>query len=184
VVAVSFALIHAWAETAGFTTPIEPYPDVPFYKYESKDPFAYLQRRFNNAYIDYPEEGMFEDWAIPIMKSAFELPTFVTFCAKLMHNDTPLRIDLPAFNVGLSTRVSEISQTRLLDPPPRRIEEVLQILQTEYGGPDLYNVYLVRADQEARLPVSDVATLYEPLVEKELKIQLISTRRNRRIRYG
>ncbi len=177
-----FSLIHAWTETAGFTTPIEPYPDVPLFKYESKDPAAYVRRRFVNAYNDYDREQDFEEWAIPVMKDFFQIPTFVTFCAKLAHNDTPMRIDMPAFSVGLPTRISQISSSRLLDPPPNRVTEVLGTLRGEYGGLELYNVYLVKADQEARLPMTDVRTLYEPLVEKELKIPLTPKRRDRRVR--
>ncbi len=178
-----FALIQAWTDTAGYTTPIEPYPDVPLFKYESKDPAAYVRRRFILAYDDYQREEEFEKWAIPVMKETFRLPTFVTFCAKLAHNDTPIRIDMPAFNAGLPTRISEITASRLLDPSPSRVIEVLETLRGEYGGPELYNVYLVRADQEARLPDSDVTTLYEPLVEKELKLSLTLKRRDRRTRY-
>ncbi|MFW9935347.1 MAG: DNA double-strand break repair nuclease NurA [Candidatus Thorarchaeota archaeon] len=177
-----FSLIHAWTETAGYTTPIEPYPDVPLFKYESKDPAAYVRRRFVNAYNDYDHEDEFEKWAIPVMQNVFQIPTFVTFCAKFAYNDTPLRIDLPAFSAGLPTRISQISSSRLLDPPPARVTEILRILRGEYGGLELYNAYLVKADQEARLPTSDVRTLYEPLIEKELKIPLIPKRRERRVR--
>lgn len=176
-------LIHAWTETVGYTTPIEPYPDVPFYRYESKDPAAFVRRRFINVYDHLEDADIFEEWAIPIMRRVFQFPTFVTFCTKLAYNDIPLRIDLPAFNAGLPTRVTDLSESRLLDPPPKRVEEVLQMLQASYGGQDLYNVYLVRVDQEARLPKSDVTSLYEPLVEKELKTPLILKRRDRRVRY-
>jgi hypothetical protein len=177
-----FSLIHAWTETAGYTTPIEPYPDVPLFKYESRDPAAYVRRRFATAFDDYEREEDFEQWAIPVMKKFFQIPTFVTFCAKLAYNDTPLRIDMPAFSAGLPTRLSQITSTRLLDPPPTRVTEVLSNLRGEYGGLELYNVYLVKADQQARLPMNDVRTLYEPLIEKELKIPLIPKRRDRRIR--
>ncbi|MFX1576758.1 MAG: DNA double-strand break repair nuclease NurA [Promethearchaeota archaeon] len=177
-----FSLIQAWTETAGYTTPIEPYPDVPLFKYESKDPAAYVRRRFVNAYNDYDHEDEFEKWAVPVMQNVFQIPTFVTFCTKFAYNDTPLRIDLPAFNAGLPTRISQISSSRLLDPPPARVIEILRILRGEYGGLELYNAYLVNADQEARLPTRDVRTLYEPLIEKELKIPLIPKRRERRVR--
>lgn len=179
-----FALLYAWAKTTGYTTPIEPYPDIPLYKYEAKDPLRYVQRRFAEAIADYPgKEDTFEKWAQTIMQKAFHLPTFMTFCAKLAHNDTPLRVDVPAYNIGLPTRVSDISESRRLDPLPNRMEDVLQLLQAQYGGLDQYNVWLIRADQEARLPTRDVTTLYEPLVEKELKTSLTPTRRNRRARY-
>ncbi len=177
-----FSLIHAWTETAGYTTPIEPYPAVPLFKYESKDPAAYVRRRFASAYNDYEREEDFEKWAIPVMKEFFQIPTFVTFCTKLRYNDTPLRIDMPAFNIGLPTRLSQINSSRLLDPPPSRVTDVLGNLQGQYGGLELYNVYLVKADQQARLPMQDVRTLYEPLIEKELKIPLTPKRRDRRIR--
>ncbi len=179
-----FSLIRAWTETTGYTTPIEPYPDVPLFKYESKKPLAYVRRRFVSAYDDYERAEDFEKWAIPVMKDFFQIPTFVTFCAKFAYNDTPMRIDMPAFNAGLPTRISQISVSRLLDPPPPRVTRVLGTLRGEYGGRELYNVYLVKADQEARLPMSDVRTLYEPLVEKELKILLTPKRRDRRIRHA
>jgi hypothetical protein len=179
-----FHLITAWAETAGYTTPIEPYPDVPLFKYESKNPADYVRRRFVNAYNDFKHEEDFEKWAIPVMKDTFQLPTFVTVCAKFAHNDTPLRIDVPAFSIGLPTRLSQISSSRMLSPPPQKILDILETVRGEYGGPELYNVYLVRADQEARLPVNDVTTLYEPLVEKELKLSLIPRRRDRRVRHA
>ncbi len=179
-----FALIHAWGETAGYTTPIEPYPDVPLFKYESKNPADYVQRRFANVYVDYQSDEDFEKWAVPVMKDTFQLPTFVTVCAKLAHNDTPMRIDMPAFNVGIPTRLSQVSASRMLDPPPSRVQTILETLLGEYGGPELYNVFLVHADREARLPLKDVTTLYEPLVEKELKISLIPRRRERRLRHG
>jgi hypothetical protein len=179
-----FSLIHPWTETAGYTTPIEPYPDVPLFKYESKDPTAYVRRRFVDAYNDYDREEAFEEWAIPVMKDFFQMPTFVTFCAKFSYNDTPMRIDMPAFSAGLPTRISQMSSSRLLDPPPTRVNEVLGTLRGEYGGLELYNVYLVKADQEARLPMSDVRKLYEPLIEKELKIPLTLKRRERRVRHA
>jgi hypothetical protein len=179
-----FHLITAWAETAGYTTPIEPYPDVPLFKYESKNPADYVRRRFVNAYNDYENEEEFEQWAFPVMKNTFQLPTFVTICAKLAHNDTPLRVDMPAFSIGLPTRLSQVSSSRMLSPPPQKVLDILQTVRGQYGGPELYNVYLVRADQEARLPVNDVTTLYEPLVEKELKLSLIPRRRDRRFRYA
>lgn len=179
-----FTLI-SWAKTAGYTTPIEPYPDVPFYKYRAKDLRAYVQRRFDDALADYPgREEEFLTWAHGVLQEAFRLPAIVTLCAKLAHNDTPLRVDVPAYNVGLPTTLSELSESQRLDPPPARIEDILQFLGTGYGGPDLYNVWLVRADQEARLPETDFTTLYEPLVEKELKLALVPTRRNRRARYA
>ncbi|MFX0168880.1 MAG: DNA double-strand break repair nuclease NurA [Candidatus Hodarchaeota archaeon] len=178
-----FHLINAWAKTTGFSTPIEPYPDVPLFKYESKNPADYVRRRFVNAYNDYEHEEDFEKWAIPVMQDTFQLPTFVTICTKLAHNDTPLRVDVPAFSVGLPTRLSQVSSSRMLDPTPQRVIDILEILRSEYGGRELYNVYLVRADQEARLPIKDVTTLYEPLVEKELKIPLVPRRRDRRISY-
>jgi hypothetical protein len=93
-----------------------------------------------------------------------------------------MRIDVPAFSVGLPTRLSQINSSRLLSPPPKRVTEVISNLRGQYGGLELYNVYLVKADQQARLPVKDVRTLYEPLVEKELKIPLTPKRRERRIR--
>jgi hypothetical protein len=176
-----FALIFAWTKTKGFATPIQPYPDVPFYKYEAKRPKEYVQRRFAIASFDYSGSyDEFTTWAVEAMQKAFHLPTFITFCAKLLHNDTPMRIDLPAFNVGLPQRVSEISKSTRLKPIPQRIETILQILQSDYGGQDLYNVWLVHADKEARLPERDVTSLYEPLIQKELKIQLIPTRGDRR----
>ena len=91
---------------------------------------------------------------------------------------------MPAFSVGLPTRLSQVSASRMLDPPPSRVQTILQTLLGEYGGPELYNVFLVHADREARLPLKDVTTLYEPLVEKELKISLIPRRRERRLRHG
>jgi hypothetical protein len=180
-----FALIFPWAKTAGYTTPIEPYPDVPFYKYRAKDLHAYVQRRFDDALADYHgREQEFETWAYDVLQKPFRFPAIVTFCVKLAHNDTPLRVDVPAYNVGLPTTLSELSESQRLDPPPVRVEDILRFLRTGYGGPDLYNVWLVRADQEARLPESDFTTLYEPLVEKELKLPLVPTRRNRRARYA
>ncbi len=180
-----FALINAWAKKIkGYTTPVEPYPDMPLFKYESKNPADYVRRRFAIAYNEYETEEEFEKWAIPVMQDTFHLPTFVTFCAKLAHNDTPIRVDMPAFNVGLPTRISELSSSKMLNPPPERIIKVLQILQSQYGGPELYNAYLTRADKEARFPISDVKTLYEPLIEKELKMPLIPRRRERRIHHA
>ena len=180
-----FALIFPWAKTAGYTTPIEPYPGVPFYKYRAKDLRAYVQRRFDDALADYHgREQEFETWAYDVLQKPFHFPAIVTLCIKLAHNDTPLRLDVPAYNVGLPTTLSELSQSQRLDPPPARVEDILRFLRTGYGGPDLYNVWLVHADQEARLPESDFTTLYEPLVEKELKLPLVPTRRNRRARYA
>jgi hypothetical protein len=174
----------AWAKTAGYTTLVEPYPDVPFYKYKTKDLRAYVQRRFDGALIDYPgREEEFLTWACGVLQDAFRLPAIATLCVKFAHNDLPLRVDVPGYNVGLPTTLSELSQSQRLDPPPARVEEILQFLQTGYGGADLYNVWLVRADQEARLPETDFTTLYEPLVEKELKLPLRPTRRNRRARH-
>jgi hypothetical protein len=178
-----FSLISAWAETAGYTTPIAPFPDVPLFKYEAKNPRDYALRRFASASADHPgEEDAFEEWAVKVMEKVFSLPAFVTVCVKLSFNDTPLRIDIPASTLGLSERMTDLREPKILDPPPDKLMQALSLLQAEYGGLDLYNVWLVQADQEARLPDRDVTNLYEPLIEKELRISLSPLRRNRRTR--
>ena len=178
-----FSLISAWAETSGYTTPIEPHPDVPLFKYEAKNPRDYALRRFANATTDHPgEEDAFEEWSVKVMEKVFSLPAFVTVCVKLAHNDTPLRIDIPASTIGLPDRLIDLKEPKRLDPPPEKLLQALSLLQAEYGGLDLYNVWLVQADQEARLPDRDVTNLYEPLIEKELRISLSPLRRERRVR--
>ncbi len=178
-----FSLISAWAETPGYTTPIEPHPDVPLFKYEAKNPRDYALRRFASASGDHPgEEDAFEEWSVKVMEKVFGLPAFVTVCVKLAPNDTPLRIDVPASTIGLPDRLIDLKEPKRLDPPPEKLMQALALLQAEYGGLDLYNVWLVQADQEARLPVRDVTNLYEPLIEKELRISLSPLRRDRRIR--
>jgi hypothetical protein len=133
--------------------------------------------------MDHPgEEDAFEEWAIKVMEKVFGLPAFVTVCVKLAPNDTPLRIDIPASALGLPDRVIDLKEPKRLDPPPEKLMQALELLQLEYGGLDLYNVWLVQADQEARLPVRDVTNLYEPLIEKELRISLSPLRRDRRAR--
>ncbi|MFX1474731.1 MAG: DNA double-strand break repair nuclease NurA [Promethearchaeota archaeon] len=178
-----FSLISAWAETSGYTTPIEPFPDVPLFKYEAKNPRDYALRRFASASADHPgEEDAFEEWAVKVMEKVFGLPAFVTVCVKLSFQDTPLRIDVPASTLGLPDRMTDLKEPKILDPPPDKLMQALALLQAEYGGLDLYNVWLVQADQEARLPERDVTNLYEPLIEKELRISLSPLRRERRAR--
>jgi len=183
-----FALVEAWAETAGYTLPVELYPDVPLFTYDAKsfakEPGKYVTRRFEGAMAEWPGgEEDFRDWAVGVMGKVFNFPVFITFCIKLGPRDTPMRVDVPAFCLGRDTRVSDLKASRLLDPPPDEMEQLLQLLSGCYGGPDLYNVWLVKADQEARLPERDVRSLYEPLVERELRITLRPTRRERRVRY-
>jgi len=183
-----FALVEAWAETAGYTLPVELYPDVPLFTYEAKsfakDPGKYVTRRFDGAMAEWEGgDEDFRDWAVEVMDRVFHFPAFITTCVKLGPRDTPMRVEVPAFCLGRKTRVSDLSASRILNPPPRGMNELLQMLRESYGGPDLYNVWLVKADQEARLPERDVRALYEPLVERELKITLRPTRRERRVRY-
>jgi len=63
------------------------------------------------------------------------------------------------------------------------VEELIGILKANYAGLLDYNVWLKRVDEEVKLHLKDVDTIYERVLEKELGLTLIHTRGYRRVKY-
>ena len=63
------------------------------------------------------------------------------------------------------------------------MEELICILKANYAGLLDYNVWLKRVDEEVKLHLKDVDTIYERVLEKELGLTLIHTRGYRRVKY-
>ncbi len=145
-----------------------------------REPTKYLRTRFKMALAESEIEAEFKMKATKILTQLRDLPAIVSFHIKLHPQDTPLRVDIPGWMVGIDTKIWE-------PPKPERmncnVDEVLSVLRGGYGGLQNYNIWLKRADEIARLGRQTVDNLYRQTLERELGTRIVFERGYSRVYY-
>lgn len=106
-----------------------------------------------------------------------EEPAIVSFFVRLADLDDALRIDLPASCVGREERLGdlevELMQAAVVAP-------VVEMLQSDYGGVQVYNALAYVTDLEVRLTKQKMYEIYLPMVSEVLGEELRIDRSERR----
>jgi hypothetical protein len=173
-----FQLILTYASSAGYTIPLKLGATLRWrrsYKSMIRDPKDFIKSNFPVASRD----GDFIDWAVKVVKKILELPSIVSFHILPALNDTPMRIDVPAWVFGLDDRLSEVGWP---EPAGVDIEEILNILAAGYCGLDNYNIWLKAVDGEVKLRREVFENLYLPKFE-EIVGRFATPRGYRRVRF-
>lgn len=105
-------------------------------------------------------------------------PAIVSTYVRLSALDDVLRVDVPAYDLGLDSRVADHQMRWLSDP--QQIEPVLRQLIAAYGGQTVYNAPLYAVDKRVRLSLRTVERVYLPILARHAGVRLQLDRGRRR----
>lgn len=99
-------------------------------------------------------------------------PAIVSFFVRLAEFDDALRIDVPACCIGRDETIDDVESGDeiLLDQPAdlAAVEKILQLLMSDYGGPEVYNALMYSVDREVRLRQDMMDEVYMSLIQNTL----------------
>jgi len=182
-----FQLIGRWVKLSGYTTPLElglvTRGTIIEFSRMAPNQAQYVRRRFRNALLESETRDEFVYWGSEVVRKMLDFPSIVTFHLLPDHRDTPLRIDIPSWALGMPTsKLKDFEGVKIAENlDPHALNNLLNFLMTSYGGLENYNIWLTKADVDVRLGRNAMDTLYEPLLERELRTKLRHERRYRRV---
>lgn len=139
------------------------------------DPLGYLKSHF--PVLSNNED--FVAYAKVVLNHLKELPAIVSFHILPDRRDSPLRIDVPAFCIGLSTKFQDVGWPEAIDED---ISEVLSVVATGYGGLDYHNIWLWKVDREVKFHRKEFDDMYLSKFKELVGVNL-NARDYRRVRF-
>jgi NurA domain-containing protein len=107
-----------------------------------------------------------------VLSNVKDGPAILSFFVRLADFDDALRIDVPACCVGRDETIDDIEfgEEILLDQPADldAVNKILQLLLSDYGGPDVYNALMYSVDREVRLRQDMMDQVYLSLIQNTL----------------
>ncbi len=176
--APDFHLILNYADFPGYTVPLILGSSIRLRRslgMITRDPESFVRSHFP---ISSRDDG-FVDRAVEIVKRLPELPAVVSFHILPAVNDTPMRVDIPAWVFGLDYKLYEIGWPEKVEVD---IDAILKLISAGYCGLDNYNVWLKAVDDEVKLSREVFENLYLSKFE-ELVGKSATSRGYRRVRY-
>lgn len=173
-----FRLILDFAECAGYTTPLVLGASARWrraVKQILRDPESYVRARF--PVCSRSEE--FVDRAAEVVRRIPRMPAIISFHVLPSLNDTPMRVDVPAWQLGIDKTLFEVGWPEEADAD---VGEVLRLISAGYCGPENYNVWLKAADDGVRLSREVFENVYLRKFE-EIIGTFITSRGYRRVRF-
>jgi hypothetical protein len=168
-------LLYKWKpDESGYTTPLM----LGTYAFDTeilqleREPEKYQRRYFNNI----PSEKV--EWAKNVISAIPYSPAILMFHMVPNVNTQPLRIDLPACNIGVKKKIKDVTPFEFVKP--ELVNEVVQQITIDFGGRDVYNALLYIVDREVRLGSKTVDTVYKSILGSELGFPLEYDRATRR----
>ncbi len=179
-----FQLILSCAETAGYTKPLLLGPSIRwkrFYERMLRDPVGLIRSNFPVSSRDERDGryGRFLDRAMKVVQKILELPSVVSFHILPALNDTPMRIDVPAWVFGIDTKLSEVGWP---EPVDVNVDWILELVSAGYCGLENYNIWLSAVDRKVKLSREVFENLYLPEFEKIVG-KSATSRGYRRVRF-
>lgn len=174
-----FQLILSFAEAPGYTTPLLLGASARWrrsYRAILEDPKGFIKSNFT---ISSRSED-FTDWAAGIVEKMPQLPAVISFHLLPAVNDTPMRVDIPAWALGIDKKLSEVGWPEKKEV---KLEKIIELISAGYCGLDNYNLWLTAADAEVRLTKKDFEYLYLPKFE-EIVGRFATPRGYRRVRFS
>jgi len=171
-----FALILRYAQKTGYTAPLLLGASSRWRREVKQildNPEAFLNSHFpvcsqNEEFIKNAK------WVITKIS---DLPAIISFHILPSLNDTPIRVDVPAWCFGLDDKLFDIGWPEKVNVD---ISDVLEIISAGYFGPENYNVWLKAAHDGVKLSSEVFKNLY---LRKVMEISG-SYKTVRRSRYG
>jgi len=135
-------------------------------------------RKNNFSSIQDPER---QKWATDIIREFPSAPAIVMFHMIPKAYAQPMRIDIPASCLGITSKVMEVNPFEFIEP--ELVEPVVSQLVSDFGGRDVYNALLYIVDREVRLGGKAVDTVYKSVLGNEMGITLDYDRSSRRFTF-
>jgi hypothetical protein len=168
-------LLHKWKQGhTGYTTPLMlgDYAFTKEIKALETEPEKYRQRYFDHISPDLRE------WATSVIAKIPTSPAIVMFHIIPKKGTQPLRIDIPAYSLGIRKEIMNVQPFEFIQPD--KVLEVVQQITLDFGGRDVYNALLYIVDREVRLGVKTVDSVYKSVLSKELGFPIEYDRSKRR----
>ena len=178
-----YQLLLAYLENSGYTSPIivrgRRHGTVFSHKIDLE---KYVDVNFEKSIMlnyDVREK------ALDILRKMTNFPAIISYYIIFEKGDIPLRIDVPAWVLGLDKSISDVEQSEVIESKEtiEVIREITSILMLLYSGKRHYNVLLERVDEKVRLRTKVVDEIYEKILEKELGTVVLHSRGYRRVKY-
>lgn len=173
-----FQLILEFAECAGYTTPLLLGASARWRRAARqilRDPETYVRTQF--PLCSRSEE--FVDRAVEVVKKIPKMPAIVSFHLLPSLNDTPMRIDIPAWQLGTDRTLLEVGWPEVANAD---VSEILSLLSAGYCGPENYNIWLKAADDGVKLSREIFENVYLRKFEEIVGV-FITSRGYRRVRF-
>lgn len=173
-----FLLIMNYARKPGHTTPLilnPPHGAKKAFRLIDTDTVKYLQ----STHPISSEDADFIKWASRIVKELPKLPAVVSFYFLPSSFDTPMRVDAPAWVLGMEKTTSEVDFSEAVDVD---VNGILMLISAGYGGLENYNIWLTAAHRRVKLGRRAFEHIYLPRFE-EIVGRTATPRGYRRVRF-
>ena len=173
-----FQLIMNFAKTPGYTRPLilgMPHRWRRYYRVMKKNPVAFLKSSFP---ISSERQG-FLDWALKVLEMMMGLPAIVSFHVLPSRLDTPMRIDVPAWTLGIDRNVSDAVRSEEIKAD---VSWILEVIGGGYCGVENYNIWLTAVDQRVKISRDVFESLYLSKFEEVIG-RSATARGYRRVRF-
>ncbi len=173
-----FQLILNYAKSTGYTTPLILGASARWrrsYRRIIINPEGFIKSNFPISSRDRD----FVKWARSIVEKIPDLPAVISFHLLPAINDTPMRVDVPAWVFGIKKKLSEVGWPEEVDID---ISEILRLISAGYCGLENYNIWLKAVDDEVKLRREVFENLYLSKFE-EIVGRFATPRGYRRVRF-
>ena len=173
-----FQLILNYACSSGYTDPLLLGSSIRWkraYKRILRDPDGFIRTRFPLSSRDKD----FVERASLILGKLRRMPAVISFHLLPKINDTPLRIDIPAWVFGLDNNIMDVGWP---EPASVDLDDILKLVSAGYCGLDNYNIWLKAVDEKVKLKREFFESLYLNKFE-EVVGRFATERGYRRVRF-
>ncbi len=102
-----------------------------------------------------------------LFENVTDVPAIISFFIRLADFDDALRIDVPASALGRAETIGDVKIEQLIDPA--QIEPVIKLVQSDYGGLEVYNALLYSVDRQVRLRQEIMDQVYFGMIKGALE---------------
>jgi len=173
-----FQLILSYAKSTGYTTPLILGASARWrrsYRRIVINPEGFIKSNFPISSRDRD----FVKWARSIVEKIPDLPAVISFHLLPAMNDTPMRVDIPAWVFGIKKKLSEVGWPEEADID---ISKILRLISAGYCGLENYNIWLKTVDDTVKLKREVFENLYLSKFE-EIVGRFATPRGYRRVRF-
>ncbi|MEM3566116.1 MAG: DNA double-strand break repair nuclease NurA [Candidatus Bathyarchaeia archaeon] len=172
-----YQLIMNYVYSIGFLRPLLLGPSIRMarrLKEYHENPRGSVEKYFPRLSMEKGAD--FIQWAVQVLRSILEFPSFVSLYILLDPKDSPIRIDMPYYGKSLF-------EVGWPEPADVDVSNLLKVMVSGYCGLNAYNLWLKNVDEKVRLRRKVVDEIYFPYLEKLFGEKIIRGRGYRRVKF-